>query len=62
MLLPRAGESRANAIMKATTKAKRRVTLSICGLGGMPDESELDTMPGVQTFDAEDEPPVRRPH
>lgn len=34
---------KANAIMKAETKAKRRVTLSICGLG-MLDESELDTM------------------
>lgn len=34
---------RANAMMKAETKAKRRVTLSICGLG-MLDESELDTI------------------
>ncbi|HDZ4980889.1 TPA: hypothetical protein RTG12_001597 [Campylobacter jejuni] len=33
----------ANAIMKAITKAKRRVTLSICGLG-MLDESELETI------------------
>jgi cytochrome c556 len=49
------GESRANALMKAMTKAKRRVTLSICGLG-MTDESELDTMPGAYTFDAEAEP------
>ncbi len=38
------GESLANALMKAETKAKRRVTLSICGLG-MLDESELDTIP-----------------
>lgn len=29
--------------MKAITKAKRRVTLSICGLG-MLDESELETI------------------
>ncbi len=42
------GESLANALMKAETKAKRRVTLSICGLG-MLDESELDTMPVHQT-------------
>lgn len=41
------GEGLANALMKAETKAKRRVTLSICGLG-MLDESELDTMPVVQ--------------
>lgn len=41
--LPAAGEARANAMMKAETKAKRRVTLSICGLG-MFDESEMDTI------------------
>lgn len=41
------GEARANAIMKAETKAKRRVTLSICGLG-MVDESELDAIPTAQ--------------
>lgn len=41
--LPTGGEARANAIMKCITKAKRRVTLSICGLG-MLDESELDTV------------------
>lgn len=38
------GETLANAVMKAETKAKRRVTLSIIGLG-MLDESELDTIP-----------------
>jgi hypothetical protein len=35
------GESRANALMKCETKAKRRVTLSICGLG-LLDEAELE--------------------
>jgi hypothetical protein len=35
------GEAAANALMKAETKAKRRVTLSICGLSVL-DESELD--------------------
>lgn len=35
------GEALANAKMKAETKAKRRLTLSICGLG-MLDESEVD--------------------
>lgn len=35
-----AGKDKANAIMKTETKAKRRVTLSICGLGIM-DESEI---------------------
>lgn len=34
------GESLANALMKAETKAKRRVTLSICGLGWL-DETEV---------------------
>lgn len=41
------GESAANAMMKALTKAKRRVTLSICGLG-MLDESEVETIPGAR--------------
>lgn len=41
------GESRANAIMKATTKAKRRTTLSICGLG-MLDDSEVDSVSGAR--------------
>ena len=40
------GESRANAIMKAETKAKRRVTLSFCGLGIL-DESEAESVPGA---------------
>jgi hypothetical protein len=35
------GEAKANAMMKAETKAKRRVTLSFCGLG-MLDESEVE--------------------
>lgn len=39
------GEARANAMLKAITKAKRRVTLSICGLG-MVDETEADDTPG----------------
>lgn len=37
------GEALANAYMKALTKAKRRVTLSICGLGWL-DESEIDSV------------------
>lgn len=40
------GDDLANARMKAITKAKRRVTLSLCGLG-MLDESELETIPGA---------------
>jgi hypothetical protein len=41
-----AGEARANALMKAETKAKRRVALSICGLG-MLDETEVETIPSA---------------
>lgn len=36
------GEALANACMKCETKAKRRVTLSICGLG-LLDESEVES-------------------
>lgn len=38
-----AGDNLANAMMKAETKAKRRVTLSICGLG-MLDETEVEAI------------------
>jgi len=40
------GDDRANAIMKASTKAKRRATLSICGLG-LLDETEVETIPAA---------------
>lgn len=41
------GEARANAILKAVTKAKRRVTLSLAGLGWL-DETEVETVPSAQ--------------
>jgi len=41
------GEARSNQMMKVETKAKRRVTLSICGMG-MLDESEVDSIPGAR--------------
>jgi len=41
------GEALSNAMMKAVTKAKRRVTLSLCGLG-MLDESEVESIPTAQ--------------
>jgi hypothetical protein len=47
-----AGDALANAMMKGETKAKRRVTLSICGLG-MMDESELETTPAQRVIVAE---------
>jgi hypothetical protein len=42
------GDALANALMKAETKAKRRVTLSIAGLDWL-DETELDTVKGLIT-------------
>jgi hypothetical protein len=41
------GDALANALMKCETKAKRRVTLSIAGLGWL-DETELDTIPAAK--------------
>jgi hypothetical protein len=41
------GDAKANAIMKAETKAKRRVTLSISGMGWV-DESEVDSIAGAR--------------
>lgn len=41
------GEALANAIMKAETKAKRRVTLSIVGLGWL-DETETSSIPDAK--------------
>ena len=37
----------ANAQMKAVTKAKRRLTLSLCGLGWL-DETEVETIPDAK--------------
>src|SRR5262245_42704701 len=49
------GEIRRNAIMKAVTKAKRRVTLSICGLG-LADETEADDIPDARKVESDDDP------
>ena len=38
------GDMLGNAMLKATTKAKRRVTLSMCGLG-MLSEDEIESIP-----------------
>src|SRR5690606_18907930 len=46
------GDALANAIMKCETKAKRRVTLSICGLGWL-DETEVSTVPGAEAVDVD---------
>ena len=49
------GDAKANALMKALTKAKRRLTLSMCGLG-MLDETEVETIPSARPYTE----PVRR--
>lgn len=52
------GEALANAMLKAVTKGKRRVTLSISGLG-LLDETEVETIPGARTIEPDritDEP------
>ncbi len=46
------GENLANAFMKAETKAKRRVTLSLCGLG-MLDETEAEPLGTITPVKAE---------
>ncbi len=46
------GDNLANALMKAETKAKRRVTLSICGLGFL-DESEVETIQELKPVEVE---------
>lgn len=50
----------ANASMKAVTKAKRRVTLSISGLGFL-DETEVETIPGAQRVPERRPPPQPAP-
>lgn len=49
------GDMLANAIMKAESKAKRRVTLSLCGLGFL-DETEIETIPEAHVT----QPPTNR--
>lgn len=47
------GENKANAIMKAESKAKRRVTLSIAGMGVL-DESEIESVAPSQPIEQPD--------
>lgn len=48
-----AGDNAVNAILKAETKAKRRLTLSLCGLG-LLDETEVDSIPGAIKVSGQD--------
>jgi len=45
--VPLKPDDRAHAVMKAETKAKRRVTLSLIGLGWL-DESEIESIPDAR--------------
>lgn len=45
------GEALANAFMKCETKAKRRLSLSMCGLG-MLDETEVDSISGAKKIES----------
>jgi hypothetical protein len=51
------GEARANAELKCITKAKRRATLSICGLGWL-DETEIADIPASAKRPAPPQPNV----
>lgn len=53
------GEALANAMMKAETKAKRRATLALCGLG-FADESEIDGNPDARPVPIERNEPRPR--
>lgn len=55
------GEARANAELKAVTKAKRRATLSICGLGWL-DETEIQDIPASAKRPAPPAANVMLPH
>jgi len=52
------GDNLANALMKAETKSKRRVTLSICGLGWV-DETETETIPNSRPVVVDDQGNIR---
>ena len=49
------GDALCNALMKCETKAKRRVTLSLAGLGWL-DETEIATIPGVRVGEPNGDP------
>lgn len=51
------GDARANALLRCETKAKRRVTLSLAGLGWL-EESELHTVPHAEIVPDDDLTPA----
>src|SRR5258706_2833033 len=58
---PLEAEERANAILKTVTKAKRRVTLSISGLGFL-DETEVEDIPAAARRPTAPAPNIMLPH
>ncbi len=58
-MIPLSADSLANALMKAEAKAKRRVTLSLVGLG-MMDESEIEIAENAERIIIEEQPPQDR--
>lgn len=58
-IVPLSSDELANALMKAETKAKRRVTLSLAGLG-MMDESEIETVENTQRIVVEEVPSTQQ--
>ncbi len=54
------GDALCNALMKCETKAKRRATLSVCGLGFL-DESEIETILDSAKAGPRDATPKREP-
>lgn len=54
------GDVAANAFLKAVTKAKRRVTLSISGLGWL-DETEIETIADAHPVTSARKPPAPQP-
>lgn len=51
------GDALANALMKAESKAKRRLTLSLCGLGIL-DETEIETIAGAVAYNGNGALPI----
>lgn len=49
-----------NAYMKAVTKAKRRLTLSLCGLGWL-DETEIETIPDARPVNVSETGEISNP-
>lgn len=59
-LIPLVADEMANALMKAEAKAKRRVTLSLVGLG-MMDEAEIESVENAERIIVNEEPLAPHP-